>query len=362
MINSVEKRLRADVSIAFCLSGGIDSNALIGIAKKVLGYDVHGFSIINTDERYEELDMIDLAVENLNLKHTKVALEKNDFLDNLRILVNYHNSPVYTITYYAQWLLMKVISGNGFKVSISGTGADELFSGYFDHHNAYLAFMYKSDFLKYESSLDNWEKKVAPLVRNPYLKDPKYFVDNPDSREHIFLDSEKFSNYLVQSFYEPFTEKKFTKELLRNRMANELFEESVPVILHEDDLNSMFFSVENRTPFLDKNLFDWCQSIPTEFLVKDGKAKSVLRDSVRGIVPDEILDNPRKVGFNIPIMDYLNMNDQNIRDELLKDSPIFDLIKRKSISEILKKKNLRNSESKFLFNFINAKIFLEEFV
>ena len=106
LINSVEKRLRADVSIAFCLSG-IDSNALIGIAKKVLGYDVHGFSIINTDERYEELDMIDLAVENLNLKHTKVALEKNDFLDNLRILVNYHNSPVYTITYYAQWLLKR---------------------------------------------------------------------------------------------------------------------------------------------------------------------------------------------------------------------------------------------------------------
>ena len=52
--------------------------------------------------------------------------------------------------------------------------------------------MYKSDFLKYESSLDNWEKKVAPLVRNPYLKDPKYFVDNPDSREHIFLDSKNF--------------------------------------------------------------------------------------------------------------------------------------------------------------------------
>ena len=148
LVSSVEKRLRADVPIAFCLSGGIDSNALIGIAKKVLNYDVHGFSIINTDERYEELDMIDLAVKNLDLKHTKVSLEKNNFLKNLRVLINYHDAPIYTITYYAQWLLMKVISQSGYKVSISGTGADELFSGYYDHHNAYLAYTYKFKFLK----------------------------------------------------------------------------------------------------------------------------------------------------------------------------------------------------------------------
>ena len=53
-------------------------------------------------------------------------------------------------------------------------------------------------------------------------------------------------------------------------MVNELFHESVPPILHEDDLNAMYFSIENRSPFLDRGLFDWCQSIPTRHLVRNG--------------------------------------------------------------------------------------------
>src|SRR5262249_54809037 len=54
LVRSVGLRLRADVPLAFCMSGGVDSNALISIATRKLGYDVHGFTIVNTDERYEE--------------------------------------------------------------------------------------------------------------------------------------------------------------------------------------------------------------------------------------------------------------------------------------------------------------------
>lgn len=361
LIKSVEIRLRSDVPIAFCLSGGIDSNALIGIAKKELGYDVHGFSIINTDERYEEKDMIYNAVSDLNLKHTEVGIKKNNFIQGLRTLVKYHDSPISTITYYAHWHLMKVISKEGFKVSISGSAADELFSGYFDHHNAYLAAVYEKDKTRYKEALNEWKKVIEPIVRNPFLKNPNYFIENSNSRNHIYLDNDKFSKFLIGNFSESFSEIKYTQNILRNRMANELFSESVPVILHEDDLNSMFFSVENRTPFLDSKLFNWSQSIPTTHLIKNGRAKSILRDSVRGIVSDKILDNPRKVGFNVPILDYLNVEDSDVKTELLRRSPIFEIVKKKSIEEILEKKNLLNSESKFLFNFINAKIFLEEF-
>ncbi len=362
LIKSVEMRLRADVPIAFCLSGGIDSNALIGIAKKELDYNVHGFTIMNTDERYEEREMVDLAVKELDLNHTEVRLEKKNFLSNLKTLVNYHDSPVLTITYYAQWQLMKEISNQGYKVSISGTAADELFSGYFDHHNAYLAEMFKHDKKRFKNALGEWKKVILPIVRNPFLRDPLYFIKNPNSREHIYLDSKIFADFLNEPFFEEFKENFYSKRMIRNRMANELFEESVPVILHEDDLNSMFYSVENRSPFLDKSLFEWCQTIPTNFLIQNGRAKSVLRESVRGIVPDKILDNPRKVGFNVPLHDYLDLDDHNVKDELLNDSPVFEIVKKNNISKLLKKDSLLNSQSKFLFNFINTKIFLEEFL
>ena len=111
-------------------------------------------------------------------------------------------------------------------------------------------------------------------------------------------------------------------------MANELFHESVPVILHDDDLNAMYFSVENRSPYLDTDLFDWSQQIPTRHLVRNGRAKAVLRDAVRGLVPDAVIDNPRKVGFNAPLLDYLDTRSNAVRQELLSDSPIFDIVRR----------------------------------
>ncbi len=361
LIRSVELRLRADVPIAFCLSGGVDSPALIAIAKRLLGYDVHGFTIMNTDARYEERDMVELVVRDLALRHTPIALETENFLPNLRELVRYHDSPVHTITYYAQWRLMSAVKAAGYKVAISGTGADELFSGYYDHHNAYLAAMAASDPLRHGEALREWRADVAPIVRNPYLQDPDYFIRQPLARDHIYLDADRFAAMLVRPWHEGFSEVFYTSPLLRNRMANELFHESVPVILHDDDLNAMYFSIENRSPYLDTALFDWCQRIPTRHLVRAGRAKAVLRDAARGLVPDAVLDNPRKVGFNAPLLDYLDLGSNSVRQELLADGPVFDLIRRDAIEPLLDRPSLANSESKFLFNFINARLFLEDF-
>ncbi len=80
LIRSVELRLRADVPLAFCMSGGVDSNALISIAKRVFGYDVHGFTIMNKDSRYEESDMIEIAVHELGVRHTPIPVATDGFL------------------------------------------------------------------------------------------------------------------------------------------------------------------------------------------------------------------------------------------------------------------------------------------
>tara|TARA_B100000676_G_scaffold312715_1_gene388472 strand:+ start:8436 stop:10265 length:1830 start_codon:yes stop_codon:yes gene_type:complete len=356
---SVELRLRSDVPIAFCLSGGVDSNALVGIAKNLLDVDVHGFTIGNTDERYEEAQLVEHAVSHFGIHHSVVPIERKKFLSRLRDLVRMHDAPVYTITYFAHWLLMRSIASKGYKVVISGTGADELFSGYFDHHNAYLSVVREKP--NYQLALENWRRNVRPMVRNPFLKDANYFVENRNRREHIYLDAPKLSENLKSSFQEKFDEVEYSEDLLRNRMANELLHESVPVILHEDDLNAMSVSIENRSPFLDRSLFEWCQKIPSRHLIRDGRAKAVLRAAVKGLAPDRVLDNPRKVGFNAPIYDFLDVHDPQVRDELLDSGKIFDIVKKDAIEKLVNCPNLPNSRSKFLFNFVNAKMFLEEF-
>ncbi len=360
LLRSMELRLRADVPLAFCMSGGIDSNALIGIAKREFGYDVHGFTIVNTDARYEEQDMVDLAVRELGVRHTAIPVHPDRFLERLRELVRYHDAPVHTITYYAHWMLQESIAAHGYRISVSGTAADEIFTGYYDHHLAYLAEVKGEDAL-YESAKQAWQEHIRPIVRNPHLQNPDLFVANPAFREHVFMDADGFAQYLTAPWAEAFSEERYSQSVLRNRMLNEIFRETTPVILHEDDLNAMYYSVENRSPFLDRELFEFCHSIPGRHLVRDGRSKAVLRDAVRGYVPQDLLDNRRKVGFNAPIFDFLDVRDHAVRRDVLADSPVFDLIRREKIEALLERPDLPNSESKFLFYFLTSKLFLEEF-
>ena len=213
----------------------------------------------------------------------------------------------------------------------------------------------------YSASLAAWNAHIKPVVRNPHLSDPDLFIKSPQFRDHIFLDAEIFAEFLCEPTAEPFQEERYCDDLLRNRMLNEMFQEAVPPILHEDDLNAMSESIENRSPFLDRELFEICQRIPTRYLIRDGFAKSILRDSMRGIVPDRILDRRQKVGFNAPIASFLDLKDPSVREAVLDDGPIYQHVKREAIETLLDEAFLPNSRSKFLFYFLSAKMFLEEF-
>ena len=360
LIKSVELRLRSDVPLAFCMSGGVDSNALISIAKRELDYDVHGFTIVNKDERYEEQDLVNSSVKELGVKHSSIDLKTSGFMDNMRNLVSHHDAPVYTATFYVYWQLQQAMAEQGYKISISGSAADELFSGYYDHHLFYLHDIQDNKQI-FDKSLANWQKYIQPIVRNPYLKNHDTFINNPEERGHIYLDADNFSSFLTSSWHEDFFEENYRSDsLLKNRMLNELFNEATPVILHEDDSNAMYFSIENRSPFLDRELFEYANKLPTRHLVINGAAKAVLREAVRGIAPDDVLDNRRKVGLNIPINDLINLDSKQTRDDLLSDSPIYDYIKKEKIEELMGQGKLPNSKSKFLFYFISCKLFLEE--
>ena len=126
--NSLKLRLRSDVPIAFCLSGGLDSSTLVSMAKKN-GVDVKTFSIIDSDERYDESKNINLLVELLNLEHVNIHTTSENFFDRMSRQISYFDAPIPTISYYVHNFLSERMKSRGFSVSISGTGADEIFSG-----------------------------------------------------------------------------------------------------------------------------------------------------------------------------------------------------------------------------------------
>ena len=126
LINSLKLRTRSDVPLAYCLSSGIDSNALIYLSKKYLNLNVQGFSINSKDRRYSEKSLLKKSLINQDINCNFIETNKVNFVKNLQNLILKHDSPISTISYYIQWFLLKKMREKGFKVSISGTGADEL--------------------------------------------------------------------------------------------------------------------------------------------------------------------------------------------------------------------------------------------
>lgn len=358
LLESVRIRLRADVPLAFCLSGGVDSAAIVSIAAKCHNYNVSTFSIIDSDERYNELENIQATIDDLGCEHTLINTSQDGFFERIKRLVEYHDSPVSTISYYVHSFLSEEISKHGYKVVCSGTAADELVTGYYDHFNLHLYEM--RNHRCYEKYLRDWQENTGRFVRNPHLQNPQLYFENPDFRGHIYLNNEIFRQFLKKDFEEEFFEEKYDESLLRNRMLNELFHETIPVILHEDDLNSMMHSIENRSPYLDSRLFDFACSIPSEHLIRDGYGKFILRESVKGILNEKVRTDRRKKGFNASINSLIDFSNNESKDHLLGDSRAFEFIDRDKIEKLMQHEGpLQNSYSKFLFNFINTKIFIE---
>lgn len=354
---AIALRLRADVPVSMRLSGGIDSNVVAGVAAAVHAYPVHTFSIVEEDERYNETANIRLALERLGCAHTLVPVPKHGNFERLRDLCFYFDAPVITITYLLQAVLSEEIRKAGFKVALGGTGADELFTGYYDHYLYWLAELHGEPGAMEREAL--WRETYGRFVTNPFLKDPQRFVDTPQERGHIYLKAEDFAGYLKRSFAEPFREHVYSDALLRNRMLNEVAEETVPVMLHDDDLAGMRHSVENRAPYLDRNLAEFLFRVPSRHLIQKGLPKYLLRQAGRGHVADAILDNPRKTGFNAPVTSLFDLKDRAVREEILADGPLFDLVHRDRVAALLDETIESNADSKFLFSLIAVKMFLE---
>jgi len=349
---SLKIRLRSDVPIAFCLSGGVDSSLLTSIAVKEFNVKATTYSIIDKDKRYNEEKNILATIKDLKCKNNLIYLNYKDTLSNLKKLVQYHESPISTISYLAHSFLSKKISKDKFKVAISGAGADELFTGYYHHHLLYLKILKNSKVFK--NKFIEWKKYVLPFVRNPNLRSIKLLHKNNNYEDINFIKNFVMNNVKKnKEFFFSGT------DILRNKMLNELFYEVIPVILHHDDLNSMYYSIENRNPFLDKDLFEFANSIPSLFLINNGYQKSVLRDSFKNVLNDKVRLDRQKKGFNASINTVINFKDPKIKSFFFdKDSEINDFVNMKKIKKEINNNNT-NQFSKFLFSILNTKIFLD---
>ena len=330
--------------------------------KKKFNRNFKSFSIIDNDKRYNEIININLSKKYLNNNNIKLRLsnESKSNFSKLKKLITYHSKPVLTISSFLSSLLTKKISDHNIKVNLSGIGADEIFSGYYDHTLFYLSVIRKEKF--FNKNLSLWKKYYKKNIRNPYLNNEKYILRNKNFRKHIMETNTSLNGFSKTKIVSNFKEKYFTKDVLRNRMLNESFYETIPILTDQDDLNHMYNSIENRCPFLDKDLVEFLSQIPTKYLMKNGLTKNLLRESCSEYVDKKVMFDSQKKGFNATIQSVFDLKDKNLINYVLnQNSEIYEYIDFSKFKALLNKKKYLNSESKFIFSAISTMIFIENF-
>ena len=147
---------------------------------------------------------------------------------------------------------------------------------------------------------------------------------------------------------------------LKNKMLNELTLQSLPLALLEDDLNAMFYSIENRSPFLNKDLVNLAQNMPTHLLMKDSFNKYLLRVSSKGLIGDKIRLNREKKGFNASFYSIFSFENKRFKDWFFEaGSPIFEFVERKKLLKYFHPKGFVDLNQQGLFNVCSTKFFLE---
>ena len=361
LIKSLELRMRSDVPVAFCLSGGIDSGYLASLASKVFNKKISTFSLIDEDSRYDESDNINAIINDLKCDSTKIEINrsKNNAFNEIKKLTHYHDSPIATLSYYIHSKMTKRIADKKFKVSISGVGSDEIFTGYYDHFLSFFQTTKSSNY--FNDNLDSWKINVRPFIRNPNLREHELYIKNPNNRENVYEKNFNISKFSKLNINSKFNEKFFCKELLRNRMMNEMFHETVPVMLKHDDLNSMYNSIENRSPFLDRELYEFSLTIPPEYLISNGYQKNLLRQSSKNFLIDKIRLDRKKRGFNASINSILNLKNKKNIDKIFNNvDPINEYVNLKKLYKTINFENIPNHLSKLLFSIVTTNYFLEE--
>ena len=323
IIDSCRLRLRSDVPVATCLSGGIDSGALVALLNKVPedeqrfpGFNHRSFTAAFPGTPLDETSSAQLLAKTYDIDLDVEVIDRPSAAE-LESALHDCDGPMPTMAFYSIWKLYKYIKSQGITVTLDGLGPDEILGGY------YLGF---------EVLSGAWDAR-NPLWFCDVYKTQKAL--NPSARNQIRMDLHQIVRQRLSKYKRPFKKRVSSPGMISesnqapgksyaetpvwvpkdhsmrsNTLAialwRQFFEAPLPFFLHQYDRCSMASGVECRMPFMDYRLVEYLFSLPLRSRIGAGYTKRVLREAVRGILPDSIRLNRRKTGFNSPFNDWLS--------------------------------------------------------
>ena len=361
----VRLRLRSDVPVGVCLSGGLDSSTIASIVSERLNNkDVSTFSAVY-DPRYEadESHFINLYSNKLHHMHFTHPTGES-LIEDLNDFVRAHAEPVPSTGPYAQFCTMRLASQH-VTVTLDGQGADEALGGYHYFYGLYYKGLLKKMKIV---SLTKEIIKYLSVHHSFYALKTFLFFLLPGKLRIKARVNEK--GYIQPSFAKKFktsviADNLYGSQSMKDALINH-FEYKIEHLLKWDDRNSMWFSIESRTPFMDYRLVEYLLCAEDSAKIKDGYTKSLLRRSMRGLLPEEIRMRRDKVGFATPEGTWFRselfrpMIESILRSDSFRSRGCFDadkafeLYKKHCVGEI--------NISKDIWKWINLELWYRHFI
>jgi asparagine synthase (glutamine-hydrolysing) len=290
LLNSAKIHMRSDVPVGVSLSGGLDSSALLACIDHI-GKLHKGVNCVSVDfgGDLSEEEWITAAADFHNLPSNILNYTPNEFHDSLKPMMWHLEGPIGGLMNCALSNVMRKFKSIGTVVVQDGTGLDEAFAGYRNHHNLYLGSLIKDNDVRAEKAIkeyaNNWNvsEKEAVLCGINEIKRKGTAIDGTIPVKPELLNSQFIDDYYIdrQSFNK-------TNDPIKRELVNYLQTAKIPRNTRMKDRLSMAYSLELRLPFLDHRLVEAALSLPSEFYFLYGRSKSIVREAMKGIMSDSV--------------------------------------------------------------------------
>lgn len=338
-LDSMRLRLRSDVPLGTCLSGGLDSGAIVCSLAQLANGSAKQITRKTFTAAYAEFDET-AEVDAVNVASGSVGhriVPKPQGLDELSDVLWYHDEPFHSFAVYASFHVMRLAREHGITVLLNGQGADETLAGYSTYTQGHLReLLCRGHWIAAwrDAATARWFVRqnainmlaaattgnITALLRGNRIAGNlrKKLRSSTESVKAVAdrscLTEEFVEMSQGQTPADTLSSKYPEYGPLKRQLCYSTTVASLPLYLRVEDRNSMAHSIESRLPFLDHRLVELAFSLPAPELMRGGQNKSLLRRAMKGILPDAVRLRKQKFGFNVPVADWMFVT---FREEIL---------------------------------------------
>lgn len=323
--DSVKIRMNADVPVGYCLSGGLDSSAIVCVANKInRNTEQHAVSACYESKEYDEQEYIDEVISKTGIHSHKIFPQNENLFNEIDNIIWHMDEPFGSTSIYAQWNVFKKARQCGLTVMMDGQGADEQLGGYSSFYSVYFAYLVRhGKILKLLREIKEYSEKRASTESyiNSYLilvsaMIAAFFPRNIYNRFNVIYRKMKRTPFSRNQINLVYGKRKMYPVNNIEQYIEDSMKCGMQSLLHYEDRNSMAFSIESRVPFLDYKLVESIYGMRFEHKMRNGVTKAVMRDGLKGILPEKIRKRYSKLGFATPEDQWINDNFDQYKKEL----------------------------------------------